>query len=182
MMHPASREEERVVLDLARRAGKAILEVYASPFKVRFKGPDDPVTDADLRAQDIIIEGLGREFPHDGIISEERPVSEEAGRKPRVWYVDPLDGTGEFVARSGEFSVIIGLVEGGLPKLGAIYRPTEDMLYVGILDQAAWIVKKGVTGNEPGCLQTHRLILCAWPSHDPIVTPRSTRSRPGWVT
>jgi 3'(2'), 5'-bisphosphate nucleotidase len=168
MMHPASREEERVVLDLARRAGKAILEVYASPFKVRYKGPDDPVTDADLRAQDIIIEGLGRKFPHDGIISEERPVSEEAGRKPRVWYVDPLDGTGEFVARSGEFSVIIGLVEGGLPKLGAIYRPTEDMLYVGILDQAAWIVKKGsdrkrawVSANAP----PHPLRLAVSRSH-----------------
>lgn len=144
MMHPASREEERVILDLARRAGEAILKLYASSFTVRYKGPGDPVTDADLRAQDIIVEGLTREFPDDGVISEERPLSEEAVRKSRLWYVDPLDGTGEFVARTGEFSVIIGLVEGGLPKLGVIYRPTEDVLYLGRLDQAAWIV----TGNE----------------------------------
>jgi len=70
--------EGRVASDLARVAGKAILKVYATRFEVRFKGPNDPVTDADLRAQDIIVEGLSRAFPHDGIISEECPVSEEA--------------------------------------------------------------------------------------------------------
>jgi 3'(2'), 5'-bisphosphate nucleotidase len=131
--------EERVASDLARLAGKAILKVYATRFEVRFKGPNDPVTDADLLAQDIIVEGLSREFPHDGIVSEECPVSEEARRKPRVWYVDPLDGTGEFVARTGEFSVIIGLLEEGLPKFGVIYRPVGDVLYAGACDEATWI-------------------------------------------
>ncbi len=65
--------EGRVASDLARLAGKAILKVYAT---LRFKGPNDPVTDADLRAQDIIVEGLLRAFPHDGIVSEECPASE----------------------------------------------------------------------------------------------------------
>jgi 3'-phosphoadenosine 5'-phosphosulfate (PAPS) 3'-phosphatase len=65
--------EGRVASDLARLAGKAILEVYATRFEVRFKGPDDPVTDADLRAQDIIVEELSRAFPHDGIISGSAP-------------------------------------------------------------------------------------------------------------
>ncbi len=125
-------------------AGKAILEVYASPFKVRFKGPDDPVTDADFRAQEVILAGLAREFPDDGIVSEEYPVSEEARCKPRVWYVDPLDGTGEFVARTGEFSVIIGLLEGGLPKLGVVYCPVTGTLYAGVCDDSAWIIK----GND----------------------------------
>jgi 3'(2'), 5'-bisphosphate nucleotidase len=134
-------EEGRIALDLARMAGKAILEVYASRFEVRFKGPDDPVTDADLRSQDIIVEGLSREFPQDGIVSEELPVSEEARHKSRVWYIDPLDGTGEFVARTGEFSLIIGLVEAGLPKLGVIYWPVGDALYVGVCDEAAWIIR-----------------------------------------
>ena len=143
MKYPVTTEEERVALNLACEAGKAILEVYARPFEVRFKGPDDPVTDADLRAQDIIVEGLAHEFPHDGIVSEESPVTEGARRKPRVWYVDPLDGTGEFVARTGEFSIIIGLVEEGLPKLGVIYRPVGDVLYVGTRDQAAWIITGG---------------------------------------
>lgn len=72
-------------LNLVPRVGKAILELYVSPFEVRYKGSNDPVTDADLRAQDIIVEGLLREFPDDGIISEERPVSEEAARKIRQW-------------------------------------------------------------------------------------------------
>ena len=134
----------KVASDLARAAGKAILEVYASRFTVRFKGPDDPVTDADLRAQEIIVEGLSCAFPQDGIVSEESPVSDEARRRPRVWYVDPLDGTGEFVARTGEFSVIIGLLEEGLPKLGVIYRPIEDVLYAGVRDETAWITR----GND----------------------------------
>jgi len=135
--------EQRVAADLARIAGQAILEVYASSFDVRYKGPDDPVTDADLRAEEIIVSGLSREFPDDGIISEERPVSDEARRKTRVWYVDPLDGTGEFVARTGEFSVIIGLLEQGLPKLGVIFRPVDDLLYDGIRDEIAWVTKRG---------------------------------------
>jgi len=134
----------KVASELARRAGKAILEVYASRFTVRFKGPDDPVTDADLRAQEVIVEGLSRAFPEDGIVSEESPVSDEARRRPGVWYVDPLDGTGEFVAHTGEFSVIIGLLEEGLPKLGVIYRPIEDVLYTGVRDETAWITR----GND----------------------------------
>lgn len=135
--------EEKVTTGLARLAGKAILEVYASPFLVRWKAPGDPITDADLRAQDIIAEGLSREFPQDGIVSEECPASEEARHKPRVWYVDPLDGTTEFVARTGEFSVIIGLAEAGLPKLGVIYRPVGDVLYVGSRDEMAWVMTAG---------------------------------------
>lgn len=135
--------EQEIIADLARIAGQAILEVYVSSFEVRYKGPDDPVTDADLRAEEIIVSGLSREFPGDGIVSEERPVSDEARRRPRVWYVDPLDGTGEFVARTGEFSVIIGLLEQGLPKLGVIYQPIGDRLYVGVRDESAWIIERG---------------------------------------
>lgn len=104
MMCPVSGQEERGALDLSQRVGKAIVEVYASPFEVRYKGPDDPVTDADLRAQDIIVEGLAREFPGDGIISEERPVSEDASCKSRLWYVDPLDGTGKFADGTENFA------------------------------------------------------------------------------
>ncbi|MDH4085075.1 MAG: 3'(2'),5'-bisphosphate nucleotidase CysQ [Nitrospira sp.] len=135
--------EQNVAVDLAQMAGHAILELYASGFHVRYKGPGDPVTDADLRAQEIIVSGLSREFPDDGIVSEERPVSEAARRRTRVWYVDPLDGTGEFVARTGEFAVIIGLLEQGLPKLGVIYRPFGDVLYTGIRDESAWIIRSG---------------------------------------
>lgn len=138
-------DEESVASDLARLAGKTILDVYASRFDVRYKGTEDPVTDADVKAEEIIVDGLRREFPQDGIVSEERPVSDEARRKRRVWYVDPLDGTGEFVARTGEFAVIIGLVEAGLPKLGVIYRPIDDVLFAGVRDASAWIVG----GKEP---------------------------------
>lgn len=70
-------------------------------------------------------------------------MSEEAPRKTRVWFVDPLDDTGEFVTHTGEFSVIIGLLEQGLPKLGVIYRPVNEVLYAGLRDQIAWIITGG---------------------------------------
>lgn len=139
-------------MDLARRAGKAILEVYACRFEVRYKGPDDPVTDAALRAQDIIVEGLAREFPDDGIISEECPVSEEAGRKSRVWYVDPLDGTGEFVARSVEFSVIIGLVEGGC-RNSVRFTDRRRICCTSACSTKQLGSSQAATGNRPGSLQ-----------------------------
>jgi 3'(2'), 5'-bisphosphate nucleotidase len=164
--------EGRVASDLALLAGKAILEVYSTRFEVSFKGPDDPATDADKRAQDIIVEGLSREFPHDGIVSEECPISEEARRKPRVWYVDPLDGTGEYVAHTGEFSVIIGLLKEGLPKFGEIYRPVGDVLYAGACDEATWII----TGADcrrawvSTAVPTHLILLAVSRSHrHPII-------------
>ncbi|MDH4252257.1 MAG: 3'(2'),5'-bisphosphate nucleotidase CysQ [Nitrospira sp.] len=164
--------EQRVAMDLARIASQAILEVYTTRFDVRYKGPGDPVTDADLRAQDIIVSGLSREFPDDGIVSEERPVSEEARRRPRVWYVDTLDGTGEFVARSGEFSVIIGSLEQGLPKLGVIYHPVDDVLYVGIRDESAWIIRGGERRRTwvLAAAPPHSLRLAVSRSHrDPVI-------------
>lgn len=166
-MSDGSTREQEVAADLARMAGQAILEVYGASFEVRYKGPDDPVTDADLRAEEIIVSGLSREFPEDGIVSEERPVSEEARRKTRVWYVDPLDGTGEFVARTGEFSVIIGLLEQGLPKLGVLYQPIDDRLYVGVRDEDAWISEGGERRRTwvSGAAPPHRLRLAVSRSH-----------------
>ncbi len=175
--------EYQVVADLARTAGQAILEVYASGFEVRYKGPDDPVTDADLGAEEIIVSGLSREFPDDGIVSEERSVSETARRKTRVWYVDPLDGTGEFVARTGEFSVIIGLLEQGLPKLGVIYRPLDDVLYAGIYDEIAWVIRGGQRRRTRVSVAAppHALRLAVSRSHrHPIID--AVKSRLGVVT
>lgn len=140
-LFPNLAEEGRAALHLAHLAGKAILDVYASPFSVRYKGLDDPVTDADLKSEEIIVEGLAKEFPRDGIVSEERAVSDSARQRRRVWYVDPLDGTGEFVARSGEFSVILGLLENGLPKLGIIYMPVSGVVYAGVRDEVSWIIR-----------------------------------------
>ncbi|HIJ62446.1 MAG TPA: 3'(2'),5'-bisphosphate nucleotidase CysQ [Rhodospirillaceae bacterium] len=118
---------------LARQAGDAILEVYAADFRVTAKSDSSPVTEADLRAEGIILAGLARLTPEIPVISEEAAA---AGSLPelsgsRFWLVDPLDGTKEFVKRNGEFTVNIALVEDGRPVLGVLLAPVLSRLFCG---------------------------------------------------
>jgi 3'(2'), 5'-bisphosphate nucleotidase len=115
----------------ALRAGPQIMTVYAEDFAVRRKEDQSPVTLADEMAEATILAMLEREAPDIVAIAEEREAAgATAGAAPaRFWAVDPLDGTKEFVARNGEFTVNIGLIENGAPVLGVIYAPAIDLLY-----------------------------------------------------
>ena len=124
---------------LAREAGKLIMRIYQSDFSVAFKGPSDPVTEADQLANALIVEGLREQFPQDDIIAEESPHPSNLSHTGRVWYVDPLDGTKEFINKNGEFSVMIGLAIDGQAKLGVVYRPAQDIIYTGLADQETWM-------------------------------------------
>ncbi len=122
------------LLDTAKRAalaaGEAILEVYAKDFSVAQKSNRTPVTEADLASERIILAFLEKAFPLIPVVSEERVEKEglpSAGS--RFWLVDPLDGTREFIAKNGEFTVNIGLVEDGRPRLGVVYAPALRVLY-----------------------------------------------------
>jgi 3'(2'), 5'-bisphosphate nucleotidase len=113
------------VVALARRAGEAILEVYAGDFDVTHKGDDSPLTIADLRSHRIIAAGLAALTPDVPVISEEAatvPLAERAAWE-WVWLVDPLDGTREFVSRNGEFTVNIALIHRHAPVLGVLHVP-----------------------------------------------------------
>ena len=110
----------------ALEAGKAIMEVYAQPFEVYTKDDDSPVTQADLRASNIIKEILkptGLPF-----VSEE-DLPPDRSQFKRYWLVDPLDGTVEFVNRNGEFTVNIALIDNKQPVLGVIYAPVLDRMW-----------------------------------------------------
>jgi 3'(2'), 5'-bisphosphate nucleotidase len=114
----------------ALAAGEAIMRVYAAPFDVREKGDKTPVTEADLAAERVIIAILRESHPEIPIVSEEMVDAE--GLPPaasRFWVVDPLDGTKEFIARNGEFAVLIGLVEEGRPVLGVVHGPAVGLTY-----------------------------------------------------
>jgi len=132
------------LLPLVRDAGRKILEVYATDFAVRGKADASPVTEADERAEAVILEGLARLTPAIPVVAEE---SVAAGRVPEVgsrfWLVDPLDGTKEFVGRNGEFTVNIGLVEDGRPALGVVLVPVLDRLYAGAVGQGAFVEERG---------------------------------------
>ena len=115
----------------AIEAGEKILEVYEKDFDVEFKADESPLTRADLASHTVITRHPAP--PGIPILSEEGrdPPYEERKSWPRLWIVDPLDGTKEFVKRNGEFTVNIALVEEGKPVLGVIYIPVLKTLYFG---------------------------------------------------
>lgn len=124
---------------LAREAGAVILKIYETDFVVDFKDKGGPVTEADRLASELILTRLRREFPDDLVVSEEEPIGLDVQVPSRVWYVDPLDGTHEFVARNGEFAVMIGLAIYGLACAGVVYQPTTEQLCAGIAQQQTWL-------------------------------------------
>jgi 3'(2'), 5'-bisphosphate nucleotidase len=119
-------------VDAAREAGKAVMEVYASHFSVELKEDKSPLTLADKRSHEIIVQRLSRvkggPLP---VLSEEGKVIPYGVRKgwEYFWLVDPLDGTKEFIKRNGEFTVNIALIRGHRPVLGVIFVPVTEALY-----------------------------------------------------
>lgn len=124
---------------LAREAGAILLDVYSSDFSVRYKGDEDPVTDADTRVNAFLVGRIRESFPADSIIAEETASANSRATSNRCWYIDPLDGTKEFIAKNGEFSVMIGLAIDGEARLGVVYQPTEGKLYRGVVGDGAFV-------------------------------------------
>jgi len=131
---------ERVAA-IARAAGREILEVYArgAP-RATLKEDASPLTEADLRAHRLIVAALAALTPGVPVLSEEaaRPPWSERARWTRHWLVDPLDGTREFLARNGEFTVNIALIENHAPVLGVVHVPVTDTTYRGGTGEGAW--------------------------------------------
>lgn len=130
-------------------AGKAIMEIYASPdFETEIKEDNSPLTKADKESNKVIMSYLQKtSIP---IISEENKMLDYAERKnwDLCWLVDPLDGTKEFIKRNGEFTVNIALIQDGTPILGVIYVPvTKELYYANVQAKAAF---KDVLKNEDG--------------------------------
>jgi 3'(2'), 5'-bisphosphate nucleotidase len=116
----------------AKQAGSAVMEIYDSGNITTYQKDDDsPVTNADYKANEIILAILQQETPDIPIMSEETDNAKLAVRKDwkRYWLIDPIDGTQEFVARSGDFAVNIALVEDNVPIIGVIYWPPGATLY-----------------------------------------------------
>ena len=131
----------------AREASKAIMEVYAQPFEVYTKDDDSPVTQADLRASNIIKEILkptGLPF-----VSEEDLPTDRSQYK-RYWLVDPLDGTVEFVNRNGEFTVNIALIDDKQPVLGVIYAPVTEQLWYADCECGIMNAECGIAQGDAG--------------------------------
>lgn len=137
--------------DLARQAGDDVMRIYAGGDPdTRIKGDGTPATAADERAERIILAGLKHLAPDIPVISEEETsirgadtmadtVMPKIGAGP-FWLVDPLDGTREFLARNGEFTINIALIDRHRPVLGVVFAPALDRLFLGRAGQGAWCV------------------------------------------
>lgn len=128
------------IKEIAVRAGKAILEIYAQDFEVITKDDSSPLTQADLASHRIIRDELARLTPEIPLLSEESAdiPFEIRASWDEYWLIDPLDGTKEFVNRNGEFTVNIALIRGSEPVLGVVYVPVTGVTYSGITGTGAW--------------------------------------------
>jgi 3'(2'), 5'-bisphosphate nucleotidase len=126
--------------EAAREAGAAILEVVQRGFEVESKHDTSPVTEADRAAELIILAALARAAPGIPVIAEEEVA---AGRIPAhddtYFLVDPLDGTKEFIRGGDDYTVNIGLIERGIPKLGVVFAPATGRLHGGCVGDGAWL-------------------------------------------
>jgi myo-inositol-1(or 4)-monophosphatase len=132
-------KELEVAVRAARQAGEIIRSLYGRAVVVVEKGDrkDSPLTEADTRANEVLHRVITGEFPGDGWLSEESKDSPARLALPRVWIVDPLDGTREFVRQIPELAVCVALVEDGQPVLGVTYNPITDELFAGAHGEGA---------------------------------------------
>ncbi len=134
--------ELEVACQAAREAGAIIRRHYREPTATwRAKADRSPVTDADLEANRAILDRLTGRFPDDGILSEETRDDRRRLDCQRVWIVDPLDGTRDFVQRTGDFAVLIGLAVAGAPVLGVVYAPASDRLHYAVAGGGAFVTE-----------------------------------------
>lgn len=136
---------------IAREAGALILNYFLAAhgkaipttdgetgLQVQLKDDDEPVTAADRAANALCVAALRRAFPDDAVLSEELPDDGARHRAARTWLVDPIDGTKDFIAGRPGFAVMIGLLVGGQPELGAVYQPTVDRLWYALRGRGAY--------------------------------------------
>ena len=144
----------------AKRAGEAILEVYGSDFEVEQKDDKSPLTLADKRSHEIIMDVLGQTITVNNstvpILSEEGKEIPYDERKKweYFWLVDPLDGTKEFVKRNGEFTVNIALIHKHKPVLGIIYIPVKDVFYFAAINFGSYKLESSDILSDNLSIQT----------------------------
>ncbi len=131
--------EVAVAERLAREAGALVMRYRSDDLAVEMKAGNEPVTEADKRASALIVSGLRAAFPDDVVISEENADDLRRLDADRVWYVDPIDGTKDFIRGREGFAVMIGLACGHVPTLGVVYHPLHDRLFIAADDGAYFL-------------------------------------------
>jgi 3'(2'),5'-bisphosphate nucleotidase len=149
LTHVIKLERELEIACLAaREAGRVILGHYGNPEIVVSIKPDaSPVTVADQASNTVVLDHLRAAFPDDAFLSEESPDDGSRFGRRRVWIIDPLDGTRDFLAQTGDFSVHIGLVIDAQPVLGVVYQPVRQARYYASQGTGAFLESSGTTAR-----------------------------------
>jgi 3'(2'), 5'-bisphosphate nucleotidase len=170
--------ELSVAIDLAREAGAAILDLYDGLIEVEQKNDRnmlEPVTLADRRANELIVDAIQRHFPDDGILAEESIDTDRRLSKRRVWMIDPLDGTSGFIDGNGDFAVQIGLAEDGVAVAGVVYQPFTDVLYRAVRGGGAWVERPNAEPQTLHVSQQNELSLMTLAASRSHRSPRMDR-------
>ena len=128
--------ETNLAINSVIDAGKTVMKIYNQPFETKIKSDNSPITEADIASNKIIQKIISTsDYP---ILSEETKDNKKRLEKETVWIIDPLDGTSDFVNKTGEFTIMIGLVRKQVPILGIIYCPPQNTLYVAQQNQGSY--------------------------------------------
>ncbi len=123
---------------IAEEAAALVRTFRVAGIAVEKKSGDEPVTAADHAASELIVRRLGEAFPADAVLSEELPDDGARRHQSRVWMVDPIDGTRDFIAGDDGYAVMIGLCVDGRPQVGALAMPATGVVYAGIAGGSGW--------------------------------------------
>ncbi|HEX2093779.1 MAG TPA: 3'(2'),5'-bisphosphate nucleotidase CysQ [Longimicrobiaceae bacterium] len=155
------RADLELAIHAARAAGKEVMRFFRRDAEVRYKGPEQPVTDADLAADRVLHRVLLDERPEYGWLSEETADSPGRLERRRVWVVDPIDGTNSFIRGIAEFALSVGLVEGDRVVLGVVYNPASGEMYHAIAGGGAFRDGTPIRVSPHGSLDDRRLVLAS---------------------
>lgn len=131
--------EHAAMLPAVREAGQAVMQYFTrGGYEVQHKDPENPVTEADFAANRILVRAIRELFPHDALLSEETELAHDRAAmdrerfsRRRVWIIDPIDGTREFIKGRPQFAISVGLIEDGKAVLGFIFNPATNYLLSG---------------------------------------------------
>lgn len=161
--------ELETALDAGRRASRVILDFYDAQSATTYtKGDGSPVTDADLASDRVIRESISAAFPDDALLTEEGASNLDRLGNDRCWIVDPIDGTAQYVERTGLFDVMIALCVNGRPVVAVSVQPVADRVQAAVAGAGAWEIASGQARRfqiTPPTVVTHappRLVTSKW--------------------
>lgn len=151
------------IKSIALEAGSVVMEIYKKDFTIEYKDDKSPLTEADIKSNELICSKLEKLYPNIPILSEENKEVAYEIRKDReyYWCIDPIDGTKEFIKKNGEFTVNIALIYKETPVLGVVYAPALELMYYSKKGSGAF--KNGI--KLPIKREDNKLIIVASKSH-----------------